>query len=326
MSHTDTPTTILDICRHFSTENACIDYIIQMRWPEGFVCPKCQSINGYLLTNRPKIECSNPKCRYQISATAGTIMHRSKQDLRVWFWGAYLVSTLTPGISASQFQKQLGLSRYETAYNMLHKLRSALVAPERELLINEVEVDEAYIGSEEKGRPGRGSEKKVLVVCAVELVRWIDKKTGDERVRSGRIRLRSIVDASADSLVLFVKENVKKGSIVHTDGWLGYSPLPKEEYDHRPVVQGQGEDAVYMLHVHRIFSNLQTWLLGTYHGAVRKKHMQSYLNEFTYRFNRRFWRGPAFKRALSLATKAECWPTYDSLYKAGEPDGWKHKN
>ena len=209
---------------------------------------------------------------------------------------------------------------------MLHKLRSALVAPSRELLLNEVEVDEAYIGGEEEGRPGRGSEKKILVVCAVELVRWIDKKTGEERVRSGRIRLRSILNASSSSLVLFVKENVAVGSIVHTDGWPGYSPLPKGEYDHRPVVQGQGKEAVYMPHVHRIFSNLKTWLLGTYHGGVQEKHMQAYLNEFVYRFNRRYWRGPAFNRALDLVTKAECWPTYDSLYKAGEPGGWKHKN
>lgn len=326
MSLSSTPTTLLDMCRHFSTEEACVNYIFQMRWPEGFVCPKCQSTGGYLLTNRPKIECSNPKCRYQISVTAGTVMHRSKQDLRIWFWGAYLVSTLTPGISAVQFQRQLGLSRYETAYNMLHKLRSSLVAPNRELLLREVEVDEAYIGSEEEGVPGRGSKEKILIVCAVELIRWVDKKTGNERVRPGRIRFRVIPNASSNSLVPFVKQNVKAGAVVHTDGWSGYSPLSKEQYDHRAVVQGRGKNAVYMPHVHTMFSNLKAWLLGTYHGSVQKKHMQAYLNEFVYRFNRRFWRGPAFKRALNLATEAECWPTYDSLYKAGEPGGWEHKN
>ena len=326
MSQANTPSTLFDMCRHFSTEKACIDYIFQMRWPEGFICPKCQSSNGYLLSSRPKIECSNPKCRYQISVTAGTVMHRSKQDLRIWFWGAYLVSTLTPGVSAVQFQRQLGLSRYETAYNMLHKLRSALVAPDREPLLDEVEIDEAYIGSEEEDCPGRGSEEKILVVCAVELIRWVDKKTKKERVRSGRIRLRAIPDASSGSLVLFVSENVKAESIVHTDGWAGYSPLSKEDYDHRPAIQGQGKEAVYLSHVHRIISNLKVWLLGTYYGGVQEKHIQAYLNEFVFRFNRRFWRGPAFKRALGLATEAECWPTYDSLYKAGEPGGWEHKN
>ena len=251
-------------------------------------------------------------------------MHRSKQDLRTWFWGAYLVSTLTPGVSAVQFQRQLGISRYETAYNMLHKLRSALVAPDRELLLDEVEVDETYIGGEEEGHPGRGSEKKILVVCAVELVRWVDKKTENERVRPGRIRLRAIPDASSNSLIPFVTGNVKPGSIVRTDGWAGYLPLSKEQYVHQPIAQGQGKDAVHMLFVHIVFSNLKTWLLGTYHGGVQEKHMQAYLNEFVYRFNRRFFRGPAFNRALGLATEAECWPTYKNLYKAGEADGWIH--
>ena len=306
MSQSTTPSTLLDMCRHFSTESACIDYIFQMRWPEGFVCPKCQSSNGYLLNNRPKIECSNPKCRYQVSVTAGTVMHRSKQDLRLWFWGAYLVATLTPGISAVQFRRQLGISRYETSYNMLHKLRSALVAPDRELLLDEVEVDEAYIGAEEEGRPGRGSEEKILVVCAVELIRWVDKKTESEKVRTGRIRLRVVPNASAASLVPFVKENVKIRSIINTDGWAGYSPLSKEEYDHRPVTQGRGKDAIYMPHVHHIFSNLKTWLLGTYHGAVQEKHMQAYLNEFVFRFNTKSGRAVHYFSWKSLSISMLC--------------------
>lgn len=318
------PTNLLEFSQQFHAEQACFDFLVKLRWSEKFECDKCGEKHGHPLKTRRIIECANKSCCYQASVTAGTVMHRSKQELRTWFWGAYLVSTLTPGVSAVQFQRQLGLSRYETAYNMLHKLRSSLVAPDRELLLKEVEIDESYIGSEEESRPGRGSEKKILVVCAVELIRWVDKKTEKERVRSGRIRLRSIPDASADSLVPFVKDNIKPGSIVHTDGWAGYLPLPGEGYDHHPVTQGQGKDAVYMQHVHRIISNLKVWLLGTYHGGVQEKHIQAYLNEFVYRFNRRFWRGPAFKRALGLATEAECWPTYKSLYKAGESDGWLH--
>ena len=250
-------------------------------------------------------------------------MHRSKQDLRTWFWAAYLVTTFTPGISGVQFQRQLGLLRYETAFNMLHKLRAALVAPGREQLHNEVEIDEAYIGGEEKGRQGRGAETKALVVCAVELIRWVDKKA-QPRTRTGRIRLQVIPDASIASLVPFVMQNVEKGAIIHTDGWRSYNPLKQEGYDHRPLVQGKGEDAKYMLHVHRIFSNLKTWLLGTHHGAVNPKHLQAYLNEYTYRFNRRDWRGPAFLKALGLATQPEGWPTYDHLYHAGELKGWSH--
>lgn len=251
-------------------------------------------------------------------------MHRTKQDLVTWFHAAYLVSTLTPGISAVQFQRQLGLSRYETAFTMLHKLRSAMVAPDRELLHGEVEVDDAYIGGEETGRPGRGALSKALVACAVELVRWTDKKSGKDRVRTGRVRLRTIPDASAESLLSFVRESVDKGTLVHTDGWPSYNALANEGYDHRPVIQGKERE--YMRHVHRIFSNVKTWLLGTHHGRVSKKHLQAYLNEYTFRFNRRFWRGPAFQRALGLASHTTQWPTYETLYRAGEAGGWTHPN
>jgi transposase-like protein len=251
-------------------------------------------------------------------------MHRTKQDLVTWFHAAYLVSTLTPGISALQFQRQLGLSRYETAFTMLHKLRSAMVAPGRELLHAEVEVDDGYIGGEEAGRPGRGALSKALVACAVELVRWTDKKNGKERVRTGRVRLRAVPDASAESLLPFVRESVEKGAIVHTDGWPSYIALANEGYDHRPVIQGKEQE--YMRHVHRIFSNIKTWLLGTHHGRVSKKHLQAYLNEYTFRFNRRFWRGPAFHRALGLATHTAHWPTYQSLYCTGKDGGWTHPN
>jgi len=253
-------------------------------------------------------------------------MHRSKQDLRTWFWAVYLVTSLTPGISAVQFQQQLGLSRYETAFNMLHKLRSALVAPGRDPLHGEVEIDEAYVGGTEEGRPGRGAITKALVVCAVELIHWTDSKSGKARVRTGRIRLRVIPDASADSLVPFAQDSVQKGATVHTDGWSGYRALRRLGYHHQPVTQGNGKDAAYMPHVHRVFSNLKTWLLGTHHGRVEHQHLQAYLNEFTFRFNRRFWRGPAIRRALELAVQANDRPTYRALYHAGEKYGWDHPN
>ena len=320
-----------DFTKRFSTEEGCAEYLFAARWPTGFVCPRCGTAKGYRIEGRAAVECASAACRYQVRLTAGTVMHRSKQDLTTWFHAAYLVSTLTPGISALQFQRQLGLSRYETAFNMLHKLRSALVVPEREPLHVEVEVDEAYIGGTEEGSPGRRAQTKALVVCAVELVRWIEKKTARgrrvisrRRVRTGRVRLQVIGDASAQSLLPFVKQSVAKGAIVHTDGWPGYASLRSEGYDHRPVVQGTGKEAKCMPHIHLIFSNLKTWLLGTHHGRVSAKHLQAYLNEYTFRFNRRFWRGPAFLRALGLSAHASDRPTYDGLYHAGEPGGWKH--
>lgn len=324
VSFTAGPSSLREFSLRFPTEAACAEYLFAARWPMGFICPRCGGAKGYRIAGRPTLECATPTCRYHVRLTAGTVMHRSKQDLTIWFHAAYLISTLTPGISAIQFQRQLGLARYETAFNMLHKLRSALVAPEREPLHGEVEIDEAYIGGAEEGLPGRGAETKALVVCAVELVRWTEKKTSKARVRTGRVRLRVIPDASATSLVPFVKESVEKGAIVHTDGWPSYAALREEGYNHRPVVQGTGKAAKYMPHVHRIFSNVKTWLLGTHHGRVTVKHLQAYLNEYTFRFNRRFWRGAAFSRALGLAVHASERPTYDELYCAGQPGGWVH--
>ena len=322
MSTAKAPTNLREFTARFSTEEACVEYLFDLRWPNGFVCPRCGSVRGHQIISRGKIECTNPLCRYQVSVTAGTIMHRTKQDISSWFHAAYLVSTLTPGISAVQFQKQLGISRYETAFNMLHKLRSAMVDSGRTPLKGEVEVDEGYIGGEESGRPGRGALTKSLVACAIELVKSIDKKSGKLRIRTGRVRLRVVPDASAESLIPFILDSVEKGAIVHSDGWPSYSALKDEGYDHRPIVQTKGSEC--MPHIHRIISNVKTWLLGTHHGRVSKKHLQAYLNEYTFRFNRRFWRGPAFVRALGLAVCTDDHPTYEKLYNSGEPGGWVH--
>ncbi len=165
------PSSLLDFVRMFTTDEACAEYLFRVRHTNGFVCPKCSSQKGWPIAGRGVIECNNG---HQVSLKAGTVMHRSRQHLTTWFYAAYLMSTLTPGISALQFQKQLGIKRYETAFNMLHKLRSALVAPEREKLKGEVEVDECYIGGPEKEKPGRSKGKKSLVVVSVEIVRWID--------------------------------------------------------------------------------------------------------------------------------------------------------
>lgn len=302
VSRLDPPKNLIEFSRRFASEKSCEEYLFIVRYPAGFICPKCGNGRGWFLQGKRLIECPNG---HKISLTSGTVMHRTKQDLVTWFHAAYLLTTLTPGFSALQFQRQLGLSRYETAFNMFHKLRAALVVPGREPLHGEVEIDEAYVGGVEKGRPGRGSETKALVVCAVELVRWRDKKSRRERVRTGRVRLRVVPDASAASLVPFITDSVKSGAIIHTDGWPSYGTLRADGYDHRPVVQGTGKDAKYMLHVHKIFANVKRWLLGTYHGRVTAKHLQPYLNEYTFRFNRRFWRGPAFHRALGLIVQAE---------------------
>lgn len=231
------------------------------------------------------------------------------------------MTNLTPSISAKQFQGQLGLKSYETAFCMLHKLRSALVAPGRDRLHGEVEVDEGYIGGKEEGRIGRGVEKKQIVIGAVELVRWIDGKSGKARIRSGRIRFQIVPNVQGKTLKSFVNGHVERGSKIVTDGWRGYSFLPGDGYEHAPKKHAEEDDC--LPHFHRVFSNLKSWLQGTFHGNMGEKHLQAYLNEFTFRFNRRYLPGNGFNRALGLAVEMKG-PTYQELYEAGKPGGWTH--
>lgn len=329
------PRSLLEFQQLFASEEQCADYLHDLRWPEGFVCPRCGSPTGYTLATRRVTECGNG---HQVSLTAGTGMHRSRLPLTLWFHAAYLVSTLTPGISALQFQKQLGISRYETAFQLLHKLRAALVAPDREPLHGEVEVDEGYIGGPEEGRPGRGAETKSLVVFGVEIIRYTaqDPRQPDnpqaqvEKMRAGRVRMTVVPDASAEVLIPWCALNIKAGSLVVTDGWSAYNGLEKLGYAHRRILQSAKgkKTGAYLPMVHLIVSNLKRWLLGTHKGAVLPRHLPAYLNEFTFRFNRRYWRGPAFHRALGLIVHAEKWPAYDAVYGVakGNVDAWIHPN
>jgi transposase-like protein len=219
-------------------------------------------------------------------------MHKTHTPLRLWFWAAYLVATHTPGISAKQLQRQLGLSRYETAWLMLQKLRRAMVAPEREPLRGEVEVDEGFVGGvDSRRRSGRGRVGKRLVAVAVEV----------RGAGSGRLRLAALPDASGRSLGGFVTQNVTADSVVHTDGWRGYGPLAGLGFDHRPVAQRwRHEDRQVILpRAHRALSNLQTWLQGT-HRSASTKHLPVYLDEFVFRHNRRRTPMAAFQTLLGL--------------------------
>lgn len=219
-------------------------------------------------------------------------MHRTRTPLRLWFWAAYLVATHTPGISAKQLQRQLGLSRYETSWMILHKLRRAMIAPEREPLSGEVEVDEGFVGGRNpERRSGRDRIGKQLVAVMVEV------RGGG----SGRLRLAALPDASGASLGQFVAANAAAGSVVHTDGWLGYAPLGGLGYDHRPVAQRWRHDdrRLVLPRAHRALSNLKTWLHGT-HRAASPKHLPVYLDEFVFRHNRRRTPMAAFQTLLGL--------------------------
>lgn len=298
----DFPRTLAQFQRRFASEEACRAYLAASRWPDGYRCPKCGHSEALELPGRLLWRCL--ACGYDTSVTAGTVLHRTRTPLTQWFWAAYLVTTHTPGLSA--LQRQLGLARYETAWVMLHKLRRAMVRPDREPLHIEVEVDEASIGGPEAGlRGGRALEDKALVVAAVEV-----RGKG-----SGRVRLQVVPDASARSLTGFVKVNVEQGAVVRTDGWQGYAPLASMGYRHRPRTRGDDPRRAARLlpRVHRAFGNLQTWLRGTHHG-VGHRHLQVYLDEFAFRFNRRRTPQPAFQTLLGLG--AQRGPTtYQQLYE-----------
>jgi len=313
----------------FPDDAACAAYLEKARWERGFVCPHCDSKREpYRFEARPGVlRCK--ECRRDVALTAGTVMERTHTPLSTWFWGAYLVSSLTPGLSAVQFQRQLGLTRYETAFQILHKLRAGMVRPGRDRIggnlarKDHVEVDETWVGGATRGE-GRGVHDQSLVIAAVE-VRQRPPKKGDKPERrggryAGRLRMDVVSDRTAKSLCGFVEAAVEPGAVVITDAAPSYHGLGKLGYAHLPVVEANDPKVAeeYLPIVHLVFSNMKSWLLGCHHG-VSPQHLQAYLNEFTFRFNRRFYPFNAFRSLLGIGTDAES-PTYDGLY-SGE---WTH--
>jgi transposase-like protein len=289
MGRPDFPRTIMEFQERFATEAACLEYLAASRWPEGFVCPACGGRSAWVLERRQLWECST--CAQQTSVTAGTVMHGTRTSLRTWCWAAYLVATHHPGISAKQLQRQLGLSRYETAWLILQKLRRAMIAPERALLKDEVEIDECFIGGVEEGlKGGRQRGSKTLVGVAVEV-----RGRG-----SGRLRLAVLADASGASLDAFAKATTAEGAIVHTDGWRGYLGLSAAGYQHRRHRQQAAPVGEQLLpRAHRAVSNLKAWLHGT-HRDVSVEHLPVYLDEFVFRHNRRGTPMAAYQTLLGL--------------------------
>lgn len=251
---------------------------------------------------------------------AGTVMHRSKVPLSKWLLAAYFVAVDKRGMSALHLQKQLGIG-YEAAWAMLHKLRAAMVAPDRTRLRGTVEVDETYVGSKKRGQPDDEAPEKMLVIGAVEV--RLNAKTG--RHYPGRARFRLIERRTADELVLFVAETVEPGSIVVTDGLKEYGDVKLLGY-RRSIEMARGgfKQKDVLKHFHTAAGNLTRWIAGTHHGSVSKKHIQAYLNEYVFRLNRRGNQQAAFQRVLGLATSARG-PEIEQLYvDAGEPGGWAH--
>jgi transposase-like protein len=245
-------------------------------------------------------------CGHQISLTAGTIFQDTRKPLSLWFRAMWYVTSQKVGASALGLQRVLGLATYRTAWTWLHKLRHAMVRPGRDQLYGTVEVDETYIGAPRAGKRGRGAEGKRLVLIAVEL----------DDARIGRIRLVRVPDASGDSLGAAVQASILPGSIVQTDGWVGYRPLEGRGYRHHVVRATEELGDNLLPHCHRVASLLKRWMLGTHQGAISHEHLDYYLDEFTFRFNRRtsHHRRKLFYRLLQQAVVVEPQP-YKNLVK-----------
>jgi hypothetical protein len=301
----DFPRSLIEFQRRFPDERACAAYLAQVRWPDGFRCPACGHAKGWELSAKAFTwECAG--CGRQTSVTAGTVMHASKLPLTVWFWAAYLMATHSNGIAALQLQAQLGLGSYKSAWLLCAKLRRAMVAPGRSPLAGLVEIDETAIPLRRKdeapaGGQGRSRQGKMLVAGGVEV----------HDGGPGRVRLATIADFSARSLHAFVEANVAPGATARTDGWSGYRGSPGVTHD--PHVIGPMAAHIVLPWTHRVFANLKAWALGVYHG-LRQPHLQSYLDEFTFRFNRRRTRHAAFRSLLGIAV-ARMPTTYNMLIK-----------
>jgi transposase-like protein len=307
----------------FPDDASCMSYLEQLRWPQGFVCPRCGAVGEPYRASRNRLLCR--ACRAQSSVTAATIFDKTRTPLRSWFAAVWYVTSQKQGVSALGLQRVLGLGSYQTAWAMLHRLRRAMIRPGRERLSGIVEVDETYVGGRDVGlgkarRATRGmltppqlESKKSIVVIAVEVL---------EPKGFGRVRLGRVPAASEDHVLPFLLESIEPGATVHTDGSWVYRSLPDHGYVRdRTVVRGSDDPAhISLPAVHRVAALLKRWLLGTHQGSVLPHQLDYYLDEFTFRFNRRASRsrGLLFYRLLEQAVVTEP-VTYRAITTAATP-------
>lgn len=309
ISGVDYPGTFQEFDDWFSRENSCLDYIAKLRWPKGFHCPSC----GFKpekpsLIGRGLFLCR--KCKKQTSITGGTLFHRTHKPLRIWFLAMWFVTSQKHGANALGLQRVLGRGSYNTAWTWLHKLRRAMVRPGRDLLTGSIEVDETYLGGLGAKVRGRGAKRKTIVVIPVEV-----------RGRSsGRVRMSVIPDVSATSLHGFILNNVKIGSEVRSDGWNGYKGIETLGYKHIVTNISASEDPahVVMPRVHRVASLLDRWWLGIHQGAIRPLHLDYYLDEYTFRFNRRTSRARSLLFYRLMEQAVDCAPVPRQMIIGGK--------
>lgn len=299
----DYPRTLTELEERFSTEKACRDYLFKLRWSEDYSCPRCSHKKAWPL-EEGLFQCA--KCDYKASVIAGTIFEGTRKPLALWFRAIWWVTSQKTGVSALGLQRVLGLGSYETAWTWLHKLRRAMVRPGRDRLSGEIEVDETYVGGKKQGKRGRGASGKTLVVIAAQV----------DGAGIGRIRLQRVLDASGASLEAAVQQAAQPGSVIRTDEWNGYNRLESLGYSHEIVRKEAVIGENLLPRCHRIAALLKRWLLGTHQGGISHAHLDYYLDEYTFRFNRRTSRsrGKLFYRLLQHAVATEPSP-YGKLVK-----------
>ncbi len=300
----DLPGDLPSFLKRFGTDAKCRAYLVRARWPVGFRCTGCGHDLAYSHKKRLIEECT--ACGKQHSILAGTIFEQTKTGLATWFLAIYLVTSSKGGISAMELKRQMGFGSYQTAWSWLHKIRKAMVRPERPPLSQRVEADETYVGGPRPGTPGRGAAGKIRVAGAVETGR------GQARGRRlGRLRLAVVPDVSAKSLEGFLAGAVARPASVATDGWSGYAGLAPAGWRHEPLnlSASWGDAALRLPAIHLVFGLAKRWLLGTHHGAVSSKHLPAYLDEFTFRFNRRTAKSISHRFARLIEHAVQIQPT-----------------
>ncbi len=301
----DYPRTFSEFIKRFDSEEACLRYVEQIRWPDGFVCPHCGVIGSYWRMGDKLMRCT--ACRKRTSVTAGTVFDKTRYPLRVWFHVMWHVCAQKNGVSALGLKRELGFGSYQTAWAWMHKLRRAMVRPGRDMIGGPgvvVEIDETFVGGvRSKAAGGRSPHGKAIVVIAVE-----SREGG-----AGRVRLARVPNTTADTLADFVLGNVQRGSVLHTDAYAGYGSISQYGYGHT-ITNMSSADAldahVTMPHAHRVASLLKRWLLGTHQGGMSREQLDYYCDEFVFRFNRRRSRsrGLLFYRLIEGAVATEPHP------------------
>ena len=297
----DYPLSQIDFERRFPDEASCAEYIVTVRWPEGPRCPNCQGSKFW--NYGTTLKCAG--CRKNLRILSGTLFQDTHLPLMDWFRAMWFVVSQKYGTNAMGLERSLGF-HYSTSWHILHKLRRAMVRQGREPLKDTVEVDEAFIGGLSEGSPGRKlTDAKALVVIAVEL----------EGKAIGRVRMKQLPSSSGENLLGFIKRCVQKGTNVITDGWRGYSKLEENGCPHE--VRPMNKDKTALPHVHTVISLLKRWLLGTYQGAVSPEYLDYYLDEYSFRFNRRKSknRGKLFYRLVEQALQTPP-VTYEDIVKS----------